>query len=234
MSPITHKFTLVLIIIVLVVIAAGCSTPAPSPISQVSPGNGTLHISSVPAGADVYIDGQYRSPAPAVLYPVPAGSHMLEFRMNGYESVTYPVTVVKGGMDGVRITLVSLQTILPASSNMTTSSGALPDIIVNGYWTYPPGKEKSTYQNEGKYSPDPVPLIVYIGAANDGTGDAQKVTASANIYNEGRIISQTPMDFGPLAAGSRVNRIIPVNCTIPGGYVDVNLDVLVENVTVML
>lgn len=234
MSAILLKIPIVLIVLVLAVASAGCSTSTPSPVSPVPSGNGTLHISSVPAGADLYIDGQYRSPTPAVLYPVPAGPHMLEFRLNGYESVTYPVTVVKGGMDGVRVTLMSIQTILPASSPGTTSPGALPHIIVNGYWTYPEGKGKSAYQNEGKFSPDPLPLIAYVGATNDGTGDARKVTASANIYNEGHIISQTPVDFGPLAAGSSVNRIIPVNCTIPGGYVDVNLVLLVENVTVTL
>ncbi|MDO9323926.1 MAG: PEGA domain-containing protein [Methanoregula sp.] len=221
--------TLALIVIVLAVASAGCSTSAPSPVS---PGNGTLHVSSVPAGAEVYLDGQYRSPTPAVMYPVPAGQHTLEFRMNGYESVMYPVNVMKGGMEGIKVTLVNIQTILPATSSPTTSSGGRPHITVNGYWTYQPGKEKSTYQNEGKYSPDPIPLIMYIGATNDGTADAQKVTASANLYNEGRIVSQTPVDFGPLAAGKTVNRVIPVNRTISGGYVDVNLDILVENVTV--
>lgn len=134
-------------------------------------------------------------------------------------------------MEGIQVTLVSIPTILPASSP-GTSPGAHPRITVNRYWTYPQGKEKSTDPGEGKYSPDPVPLIVYAGAFNDGTAGARNVIASANIYNEGRRVCQTPVAFGPLMAGSRVSRVIPVNCTIPGGYVDVNLDVLGENVTI--
>jgi len=72
--------------------------------------NGTLHIASVPPGADVYIDNEYRCPTNCALsYVIPPGHHSVELRMNGYESVTYPVTVVKGGMEGINITLVSTQ-----------------------------------------------------------------------------------------------------------------------------
>lgn len=63
--------TLLLLVIVLAVAAAGCSTSAPTPPSPAAPGNGTLHVSSVPAGADVYFDGQYRSTTHVAMYPVP-------------------------------------------------------------------------------------------------------------------------------------------------------------------
>jgi hypothetical protein len=248
--------TIVLLVIVLAIISAGCSSPV-RPQANDSPRqttgssslygngtfnvngtlrqvNGTLHISSVPAGADVYIDNEYWCPTDCALpYVIPPGHHTVVFRKTGYESVTYPVTVEKGGMEGISVTLESIQTVLPAASNSTQAHpGDLPQIKVNGYWTYPEGKNTSTGPMEGKYPTGPVPLIVHIEAVNVGNADARKVTASANVYNEGYIVSRTPVDLGPLAAGSQVSRVITVNCTIPGGYIDVNLDVLVENVTV--
>jgi hypothetical protein len=117
-----------LAILILGIIAAGCSSPAPQQaaappkptqtslyyygngtfnvngtLQQV---NGTLAISSYPPGADIYIDNEYWCPGDCVLsYLVPPGHHNIEFRMDGYETVVYPVIIEKGGMDGINITL---------------------------------------------------------------------------------------------------------------------------------
>jgi hypothetical protein len=220
--------TLVLLVIVLAIVSAGCSTSSQSPVS---PGNGTLHVSSVPAGAEVYIDGEYWSPTPAALSPVPAGHHTLEFRMSGYESATYPVTVVKGGMEGITITLVSEQTILPAS-NTTTPSTDLPHIDVNGYWTYPEGYNSTGHPERWNSTTFPVPLVLHAEAANAGTADTREVTASANVYYEGYRVCREPIDLGALAAGGHVTRVTQITCPLPSGYIEPNLAVLVENVTV--
>lgn len=227
-----HFFTVVIIVMALV--SAGCtSTAVQLPTTPVPEGNGTLHVSSVPAGADVYLDGEYWSPSPAAIVPVPAGKHLIEFRMSGYDSVTYPVTVVKGGMEGIRVTLVQHQTII-APGNAPAPSSDLLRISMDGYWTYTQGTNKSADPNEGKYSPDPIPFILHIESVNGGTADARNVTASANLYNEGRIICRTPVAIGPLAAGDHTSRDLPVTCKIPGGYTDQNLVVLLENVTINL
>jgi hypothetical protein len=68
--------------------------------------NGTLHISSYPPGADIYIDNEYQCRGGCALpYLVSPGRHNVEFRLDGYETVVYPVTVEKGGMEGINITL---------------------------------------------------------------------------------------------------------------------------------
>jgi hypothetical protein len=234
MSGILPVRSLVLVIIVFALISAGCtSAPAQPRITPVPQGTGTLHVSSVPAGAEVYLDGEYQSFSPAAISPVPAGHHQVEFRMNGYDPVSYPVTVVKGGMEGIRVTLVHRQTIIASGSTPAPTSDRL-HISVSGDWAYQQKENKSADPDQGKYSPDPIPFLLHIESMNGGTTDARDVTASANLYNEGRIICRNPVDIGPLAAGSHISRDILVTCTIPDGYIDQNLVVLVENVTIQL
>lgn len=82
--------------------------------------NGTLHVASVPSGADVYIDNEYWCPTNCALpYVVPPGHHTVELRLNGYDTVAYPVTVEKGGMEGINITLVSSEDNRTATSATT-------------------------------------------------------------------------------------------------------------------
>jgi hypothetical protein len=130
--------TIALSLLVLGILATGCSTPAQPPANG-TPGpaqtsfymygngtfnvngtlqqaNGTLHVASMPPGADVYIDNEYRCPTDCALsYAITPGHHTVELRMSGYETVAYPVTVEKGGMEGINITLVK-------TDNLTVTS----------------------------------------------------------------------------------------------------------------
>lgn len=221
-SPST-LLTPVLILIALSIATAGCSS---TPVAEPQ-GNGTLHASSVPPGAEVYLDGEYYCPTPCALSDVvPAGRHTVEFRMSGYESVMYPVTVVNGGMAGVSATLVSTQVTLPVTSATTTVPAAgedLPEIHVDGYWTYPQGRSSTS---------NPVPLVVHMEAFNVGTADAREVTASANFYYGGRMVCWNTVYLGTLAAGGHVSRDTMVSCTLPSQLSDPDLEVRFENVAV--
>ena len=121
------------------IITAGCISPAP-PQAAAAPKptqtslyyygngsfnvngtlqqvNGTLHITSNPPGADIYIDNEYQCRGGCALpYIIPPGRHTVEFRMDGYETVAYPVTVEKGGMEGINVTLIKRGTSLPVTS----------------------------------------------------------------------------------------------------------------------
>ena len=136
---------LALALLILGIIAAGCSSPAPQ---QAAPApkptqtsfyqygngtfnvngtlqqvNGTLHITSMPPGADVYMDNTYLCRTNCGLsYTTPPGRHSLEFRMDGYETVVYPVTVEKGGMDGINVTLGKKAGSLPVTSATVTTT----------------------------------------------------------------------------------------------------------------
>ncbi|MDD1694741.1 MAG: PEGA domain-containing protein [Methanoregula sp.] len=203
------------------ILSAGCSDPGPL---QASPENGTLQVSSVPPGAELWLDKEYRGLTPAAISGVPAGHHTLEFRMTGYESVTYPVTVVNGGMVEIPATLIPTQVALPVTLvTTTTPSKELPEIHVDGYWTYPQGTSGTE---------NPVLLLVHTEAFNVGSVDAREVTVSANFYTGGRMTCWNTVYLGTLAAGGHMSRDTMVSCTLPLPRSDRDLEVRFENAVV--
>jgi hypothetical protein len=77
-----------LVIIFAGILLAGCITSQPE--------SGTLQLTSSPAGAEIYLDNQYRGTTPATITEVVPGNHTLEFRLNGYRSWKSAVTVPPG------------------------------------------------------------------------------------------------------------------------------------------
>ena len=137
--------TLALTLLILGIAAAGCSSPAPQQAADTprptqtslyyygngsynvngtfQQVNGTLHISSTPEGADIYIDNELRCRSSCALsYVITPGRHTVEFRMEGYETVVYPVTVEKGGMEGINVTLEKKGGSQPVVSATTSRS----------------------------------------------------------------------------------------------------------------
>lgn len=79
----------IFIIIFITVLLAGC-------LSMESAGTGTLHLTSTPTGAEIYLDNVYRGTAPATITGIEPGSHTLEFRLKGYKSWKSAITVAQG------------------------------------------------------------------------------------------------------------------------------------------
>lgn len=79
----------ILLIIFVSILLAGC-------LSGETAQQGTLHLSSTPAGAEIYLDSQYRGTAPATITGIEPGSHTLEFRMTGFKSWKSVITVSPG------------------------------------------------------------------------------------------------------------------------------------------
>ena len=210
----------VLLLVALAILSAGCTAPT----AQAQPENGSIHVSSVPPGAEIWLDNAYRGLTPGAISGVPAGRHTVELRMNGYEPVTYPVTVVNGGLEGVAATLVSEQAILPVSfATTTTPPDNLPQIRVDGFWTHPQGRSSTA---------NPVPLAVHTEAFNIGSLDAREATVSANFYYEGRMVCWNTVYLGTLAAGGHVSRDNLFSCTLPSPMSDQDLEVRFENMVV--
>jgi hypothetical protein len=78
------------------------ATPGPSPDTT-----GQVTVGSTPSGASVYLDSTYRGVTPMVLTDVPAGSHTLVLRQNGYQDWTSAVAVTGGSYTAVSGTLVA-------------------------------------------------------------------------------------------------------------------------------
>jgi hypothetical protein len=65
---------------------------------------GSLSVTSNPAGADIYIDGRYRGPTPAVIPGLVPGSHSVRVQKAGYDEFLSTVTVYAGQRTQVPVT----------------------------------------------------------------------------------------------------------------------------------
>lgn len=79
----------ILILIFVSILLAGCITSQPAE-------KGTLQLTSSPAGAEIYLDSQYKGTTPSTISGVEPGSHTLEFRSDGYKSWKSVITVLSG------------------------------------------------------------------------------------------------------------------------------------------
>ena len=57
---------------------------------------GTLHLTSSPSGAEIYLDNQFQGSTPADISGVEQGNHTLEFRYSGYQSWSAGILVSPG------------------------------------------------------------------------------------------------------------------------------------------
>jgi hypothetical protein len=79
----------ILVLIFVSILLAGCITNQP-------PEKSTLQLTSLPTGAEIYLDNQYQGSTPTTIAAVEPGNHTLEFRSNGYRSWKAVVTVPSG------------------------------------------------------------------------------------------------------------------------------------------
>ncbi|MDD4137940.1 MAG: PEGA domain-containing protein [Methanoregula sp.] len=211
---------LALCLIVAGIVSAGCSSTSVIPPQE----TGSVQVTSVPPGAEIYLDNEYRGTTPATITGVPAGSHTAGIRMSGYEPWAAPVAVTKGTTAPIQARLVSIPDTLPVTfATAAIPEAGLPQIHVDGYWTYPEGRSSTE---------NPVPLVVHTEAFNVGSAGAREVQASANFYYEGRMVCWNTVYLGTLFAGGHVSRDTMVSCTLPSPLSDQALEVRFENVVV--
>jgi uncharacterized protein YceK len=91
-----------LVLVIFFVLLSGC-------VSERAPDTGTIQFTSSPAGAQVYIDGQFRGSTPCTVTGIGPGSHTLEFRYSGYESWS-TVMEVSSGPNNVYAALAPVKT----------------------------------------------------------------------------------------------------------------------------
>ena len=80
--------------------ATQASVPASGTSSTVAPaGTGSLTVTTTPAGAAVYIDGDFRGLAPLVVSGLATGSHTVILKLEGYQDLSAPVSITAGTMN---------------------------------------------------------------------------------------------------------------------------------------
>lgn len=212
---------IVVCLLVLGVLSAGCDS------NTGSPGTGSVRILSSPPGAEIYLDDEYRGTTPATVNAVTAGNHTLEVRAGGYDRWLSPVTVRAGGRLNVSATLIALPaTTVPVTFAMAaipTLRRGIPEIHIDGYWTWPQGVRGTE---------NPAPLLVHADGFNVGDADAREVTASAKLYYGGREVCWKTVYLGTLKAGGHVNTETMVLCPLPPGLTSGDLTVRFDNVIV--
>ena len=213
-----YAFLIILTLLAGAVLVAGCNNPV------IEPETGTIIVTSVPEGAEVYLDNEYRGTTPVTIRSVPAGTHQVELRRDGYERWSVPVTVTGGGTSTVPANLVVIVTTLPVTVVIPTVvvRNDQPRIHIDGFWTYP----------QRQNTVNPVPLIIHVNGDNVGDAEAREVTVAANLYYEGRMVCWNTVYLGTLEAGGHVSKDTMVSCTLPSGLSDADLVVKFENIVV--
>ena len=79
----------VFLILICYILLAGC-------ISSQESGKSTLHLTSSPSGAEVYLDGNFQGSTPGNITNIDPGNHTLEFRYPGYQSWSTDISLSPG------------------------------------------------------------------------------------------------------------------------------------------
>ena len=109
-------------------------TPRASPGATTLPGGaatsaskGSMNVTSSPLNVKVYLDSRYIGDTPSVFPEIDAGTHMVEFQKESYESASKNVTILGGKTTNV---MVVLKYIAPVTSEDTSSSGLFWPVLI--------------------------------------------------------------------------------------------------------
>ncbi len=95
----------------------------PGPTPEI---HGQLTIGSVPEGAGIYLDDVYRGVTPLTLVDIPAGSHSVLLRLDGYQDWQSLISVAAGSSTDVSGTLTPVPSPVPTSPPTTVITQPLP------------------------------------------------------------------------------------------------------------
>jgi hypothetical protein len=110
--------TVFLLVVVFVVLSGCIDRPAEK---------GSIQFASAPAGAEVYLDQEFRGSTPTTVTGIAPGDHALEFRYTGYESWSAVMTVSPGANN-----------VFAALRPKSETAGPVPVILVTPETTTPP------------------------------------------------------------------------------------------------
>jgi len=104
-------------------IAAVLTRSAPQPMIQPPP-NGSIAITSLPSGAEVYIDSQLTGIAPAVFPEIVPGNHQVRLSVKGYDDWNHIVSVGSERMSAINAELIAATETTGSLAVITDPHGA--------------------------------------------------------------------------------------------------------------
>ena len=115
---------------------------------------GSMNVTSSPLTVKVYLDSGYIGDAPAVFPEIASGTHTVDFRKDGYESVSKNVTIIEGKTTNVIVVLK----FIPSATTDTSSSFpaiiwavviiALIALAIGGYYVWSRKKKNEETDND--------------------------------------------------------------------------------------
>jgi len=130
---------------------ASLATPE---VTALPASTGSMNVTASPRDVKVYLDAGYIGEAPSLFSGIAVGSHTVEFRKEGFESVRKNVTILGGKTTTV---VVALRNIPPETTEETSSTSifiwigliiALIAIAGAGYYLGPGKKKREELEEE--------------------------------------------------------------------------------------
>ena len=103
------------------------STPTPVPPINY----GSIYVESIPSGAHIYFNGNYRGLAPLTIYEVWPGSYVIHAELDGYHPYSATTTVSRGMQSNVVCQLSQLDT---TGALYIRSDPSNADVILDGVY----------------------------------------------------------------------------------------------------
>jgi len=103
--------------------------------AMISPGTGTISVTTDPAGASVWVDDVKWGVSPATIPGLAAGSHTLRLEKAGYQNISVPVTVPDGTTAGYSLALEPVSG-SGAAGMLPLVAGVLVVIAIGGAGLY--------------------------------------------------------------------------------------------------
>jgi len=110
-------------------IAAELTRISPQPTTPPPP-DGSIAITSIPSGAEVYIDGTHRGVTPAIFPRILPGNHEVTLSLKGHDDWSHIVSIGSGQMAAINAGLDATQEITGSLAVITEPSGA--EIYIDG------------------------------------------------------------------------------------------------------
>jgi hypothetical protein len=156
----------ILILIFMSILLAGCMTGQSQEM-------GTIQLTSLPSGAQIYLDNQFRGNTPGTITGIEPGNHTVEFRSVGYKNWKANIVVLSGSSN--YFADMTAQPDSPSSAESSvTDTAAIPTLM-----TITVSKEQMIVKDSNVFS----------GTAT-GTGSVSLTLYGPGYYANGILLSQ--------------------------------------------
>jgi CRISPR/Cas system-associated exonuclease Cas4 (RecB family) len=185
--------------------------------------NGTIEVTSVPTGAEVFLDGLTQGMTPLVIPDVSNGIHTLRLELSGYVPWEEPVIVTAGETTFIHATLT---TVPPANGSVTVQSdpdganvyldGEMKGLTPVAITGVSPGPHIVRIEKTG-YIPYQKDITVTAGSTTivsaalasvppptTGSVNIESEPEGANVYLDGGLVGITPLLVSNLTPGNHV------------------------------